>query len=186
MSALPDHDRQTFRRLKLNTQFPYLLNALPDQTDWRPDGCIWIAILALCMSASGQESTPSGRLHQSSLIWTWKENLKLIDHWTSSGRATEMSRRMQVGIEASRYSEESGKKFTSSGRMMLGLSGVRTVWHVVRTAGIVDRWASGLDDTSSGQLAGNGLFWLAESFETLLNSVVPVKQHLYIQVILSK
>jgi hypothetical protein len=31
--------------------------------------------------------------------------------------------------------------------MMLGLSGVRTVRHVVRTDGIVDRWASGRDGT---------------------------------------
>jgi hypothetical protein len=93
---------------------------------------------------------------------------------------------MQVGTKAYRYSEESGQKFTSSKRMILGLSGVRTVWQVVRTAGTVDRWASGRDDTSSGQLAGNRLFWLPESSETLLNSGNPVKQHLYIQVILSK
>jgi hypothetical protein len=31
--------------------------------------------------------------------------------------------------------------------MMLGLFGVRTVRHVVRTDGIVDRWASGRDGT---------------------------------------
>jgi hypothetical protein len=145
----------------------------------RSDGCNWIAILTLCMSASG-------RLHQSSLIWTWKENLKLIDHWTSSGRATETSGRMQARTEASRYSEGSGWKFMSSRRMMLGLSGVWTVWHVVRTAETVDRWASRRDDTSSRRLARNRLFWLAESFKTLLNSGVLVKQHLYIQVILSK
>jgi len=33
----------------------------------------------------------------------------------------------------------------SSGQMMLGLTGIRTVWHVVWTDGIVDRWASGRD-----------------------------------------
>jgi hypothetical protein len=65
--------------------------------------------------------------------------MKLIDHWTSSGRAAETSGRMQAGTEVSRYSEESGQKFTSSRRMMLGLSGVRTVWHVFQKAGTVDR-----------------------------------------------
>jgi hypothetical protein len=60
--------------------------------------------------------------------------MKLIDHWTSSRRAAEMSGRMQAGTEASRYSGGSGRKSTSSGRMMLGLSGVQTEWHVVRTA----------------------------------------------------
>jgi hypothetical protein len=70
MSARPDHERQASGRLKLNTQFPYLLNVHPDQADWSTDGCIWIAILALWMSASGRESTSSGRLHQSSLIWS--------------------------------------------------------------------------------------------------------------------
>jgi hypothetical protein len=108
MSVRPDHDRQASRRLKLNSQFPYLLNAHPEKADWRPDGCIWNAILTLCMNASGRESTSSGRLHQSSLIWTWKENMKLIDHWTSSGWAAETSGQMQAGTEVSRYSEESG------------------------------------------------------------------------------
>jgi hypothetical protein len=55
--------------------------------------------------------------------------MMLIDHWTSSGRAVEMSGRIQPGTEASRYSGGSGRKSTSSGRMMLGLS---SVWTVVR------------------------------------------------------
>jgi hypothetical protein len=119
------------------------------------------------MSASGWESTSPGRLHQSSLIWTWKENLKLIDHWTSSGRAAETSGRMQVGTEASRYSEGSGRKYTSSGRMMLDLSGILTEWHVVQTDGTVDTWASRRDDTSSGRLTRNRFFWLVTSAESL-------------------
>jgi len=82
MSARPDQDRQASGQSKLNTQFPYLLNECPDQADCRPDGSIWIAILALCMSASGRESTSSGWLHQSSLISTWKE----IWSWSSTGR----------------------------------------------------------------------------------------------------
>jgi hypothetical protein len=153
-SARPDYDRQVSERLLLNTQFPYLLNAHPDH-DWRLNGCIWIPILTLYMRASRRESTSSGRLHQSSLIWTWIENLKLIDHWTSSGRAAKMSGRMQAGIEASRFSGGSERKSTSSKRMILGLSGVWTVWHIVRTDGTVDRWAFGQNDTSSGWLTGN-------------------------------
>jgi hypothetical protein len=81
-------------------------------------------------------------------------------------------------------------KCTSSGRMMLGLSNIRTVRHVVWTDGTVDRWASRRDDTSSGRLTGtlkssvwkvvqNHLkhFWIVESL---------FKKHLYKQVILSK
>jgi len=33
MSVRPDHDRQASRRLKLNSQFPYLLNAHPEKAD---------------------------------------------------------------------------------------------------------------------------------------------------------
>jgi len=62
------------------------------------------------------------------------KNLKLIDHWWTSGRAAEMSRRMQAGTEASRYSEGSGRKNKSSGEMMLVCL------------------ASGQDRTSSGRI----------------------------------
>jgi len=47
------------------------------KADWRPDGDIWIAILALCMCASRRETTSFGRVYQSSLIlnleriWSW-------------------------------------------------------------------------------------------------------------------
>jgi len=39
------------------------------------------------------------------------------------------------------------------------LSDVRTEWHIIRTDGTVDKWASGQDDTSSGQLTGNLKFF---------------------------
>jgi len=87
----------------------------PDGNPRRPDGCINLPLFEL------------------------GKNLKLIDHWTSFGRAAESFGRMQAGTEASRYSEGYGWKSTSSGRMMLGLSGVRKGWHVVRTTGTVDR-----------------------------------------------
>jgi hypothetical protein len=35
------------------------------------------------------------------------------------------------------------------------MSGVRTVWHAVRTDGIGERWEFGRDDTLSGRLTGN-------------------------------
>jgi hypothetical protein len=96
----------------------------PNGNPRRPDGCINLPLFEL-----------------------WKENMKLIDHWTSSGRAAETSGRMQAGTEASRHNEGSERKSTSSGQMMLGLSGrpdsmarcpdgwnsgqmrVRTGWH---------------------------------------------------------
>jgi len=59
--------------------------------------------------------------------------------------------------------------------MMLGLSGVQTVWHVVRTDGIVDRWASGQDGTVVRTAGREPTFLAAESSETLLNSGIPYK-----------
>jgi hypothetical protein len=110
------------------TQFPYLLNARPDHDRLTSRGLSLNCELALRSSASGQESTSSGRLQQSSQICFWKENLKL-DHWESSGRAAESSRQMQAGIEASRFRGVSGRKSTSSGRMML--------WYVGRPDSMV-------------------------------------------------
>jgi hypothetical protein len=97
---------------------------------------------------------------------------------------------MQAGTEASRCSEGSGRKSTSSEQMVRDLSGIRTVWYVIRTDGTVDIWASRRDGTIIRTADREAeIYWLvssAESSETLLNSRIPVKQHLYIQVILSK
>jgi hypothetical protein len=54
------------RRLFWCKQFPYLMLARPDKEDWRLDVWILNAILALWMSAFGQESTSFGRLQWSS------------------------------------------------------------------------------------------------------------------------
>jgi hypothetical protein len=80
---------------------------------------------------------PDGKPHCSDgvSIFPYSElgkNLKLIDHWWTSGRDAERSGWMQDGTEASWYSGGSGRKDTSSGRMMLVCL------------------ASGRDDTSSG------------------------------------
>jgi hypothetical protein len=111
------------------------------------------------------------------------KNLKLIDHWEASGR-------IQAGAVASRFSRGPDGKWTSSGRMMLGLTGVRTVWYVVRTDGTVVRWASRRDGTIV-RMAGRELKTsVLKAVQNLLTSLWIVesliKQHLYKQVILSK
>jgi hypothetical protein len=47
---------------------------------------------------------------------------------------------------------------------------VWTAWHVVRTADALDNWASEWYDTSSGRLAGNRIFWLANWAESSGNT----------------
>jgi hypothetical protein len=94
------------------------------------------------------------------------KNLKLIDRWWTTGRAAEMSGRMQAGTEASRYSEGSGRKNTLSGQMMLVCL------------------ASGLDDTSSGRLTGNlksSIFLAVQSLLKMLwkvESLFPTSLHI--------
>jgi hypothetical protein len=105
-----------------------------------------------------------------------------------SGRAAESSGRMQAETEASRYSEGYGRKYTSSGRMMLGLSGIRTVWHVIRTDGTMDRWVSRRDGRVVRTADREPILLTCTQCrfsEALLNSGIPVKKHLYKQVILS-
>jgi hypothetical protein len=62
--------------------------------------------------------------------------------------------------------------------MMLGLSGVRTVRHVVRIDGTVDRWGSGRDGTiiwTAERDSENFCFESsAESFGMILNSEILV------------
>jgi hypothetical protein len=114
------------------------------KADWRPDGDIWIVILALRRRASGRDTPSSGRLIDLSFIGTWKEfetgpvprgvRMGCWDVWTDA-----------TWIETSRHSLRSGRKCTSSIQMMLGLTGVRTVWHILRTDGTVVRCASERD-----------------------------------------
>jgi hypothetical protein len=108
----------------------------------RPNGDIWIAILALRRRTSGRDTTSSGRLNDLSFIETWKESETgrvprgiWTGYWDVRADAS--------WIETSRHSGGSGRKCTTSGWMMLGLTGVRTVWYVVRTDGRVVRFASG-------------------------------------------
>jgi hypothetical protein len=108
------------------------------KADWRPNGDIWIAILALRRHASGWDTTSSRRLNQSSHIWTWKEieaGRVLIGVRTCCW----VVRTDASWIETSRHSGGSGWKCTSSGRM--------------------EQWSDGRLDgmaRSSGRLIGNG------------------------------
>jgi hypothetical protein len=140
------------------------------------------------MSASGRESTLSGRLQESSLIWTWKE---IWSYSITESRLDGLLRRPDgCKLEQKLLDAEEGldENPHCPDGWCFGLSGVWTVWHFIRTAGTMDKWASGRDGTSSGRLAGNRNLWLAnsaESSEILLNSGIPVEKHLYIQLILS-
>jgi hypothetical protein len=124
--------------------FHIICTRIRTKTDRRPDSDIWIAILALWRGASGRDTTSSGRLDDLSFIVTWKES--------ETGRVPRGVwmccwdvRTDASWIEPSWHSGGSGRKCTSSGWMMLGLTGVRAVWHIVRTDGTVVRWASGRD-----------------------------------------
>jgi hypothetical protein len=84
-----------------------------DRNPHRPDGCSDLPITVL-----------------------WKEILKLVEHWESSRRAAETSGRMQVGAVRN-FSTQWKVRMESSRRSdewCFRQMGVRTVWHVVRTA----------------------------------------------------
>jgi hypothetical protein len=100
--------------------------------DWRPDGGIWIAILALFMNASGRETTSSGRCINLPLFWTWKESeadRSLMDVQTSCwdvlmDESWNRSFSIQWRVQTKKY------VFRTDDACV---SGVQTGWHVVRT-----------------------------------------------------
>jgi hypothetical protein len=103
------------------------------------------------------------------------KNLKLIDHWEASEQKLE-----QKLLEIVKGSDGNPRRPDG---WCFRLKGVRTEWHIVRTAGRPDRMTRHPDGWQ-----GTEIFCLvssAESSETLLNSGIPVKKHIYIQVILS-
>jgi hypothetical protein len=156
------------------------MHAHPDHADRRPDGCIWIAILALRRSASG-------RLHQSSLIWT-------LERKSEADRSLEVIR---TGCWDVRSDASWNRSFSMQWR-------VRTEIHVVRMYDPWSVWVSRRYGTSSGRMEQwtderpDGMTcrpdgWQGTDFSDLLNLLKHfwiaeslVKQHLYIQVILSK
>jgi hypothetical protein len=142
--------------------------------DWRPDGDIWIAILALFMRASGRETTSSGRCINLPIFWTWKESeadQSLMDVRTGCwdvrmDASWNRSFSIQWRVQTERYVVRTDDA---------GLSGVRTVWHVVRTNGAVDRWASGRDNTSSGRLTRNLKSFIFFTVQSLLKMLWQVE-----------
>jgi hypothetical protein len=98
-----------------------------------------------------------------SLSWNLERNQKLIECWEAFGRDAETSGRMQAGTETSRYSMGSGRNEHFVRTDDVGLSSVRTGWHVVRNDVTMDRWVS-------GRLTGN----LNSSDLQILNSGIPV------------
>jgi hypothetical protein len=87
-----------------------------------------------------------------------------------SGRATETSGRIQAGTVASRYSRGPDGKCTLSRRMMLVLTGVRTVWYVVQTDGKVVRTADRDSEKTDRDSENFFLESSAESSDITLNS----------------
>jgi hypothetical protein len=107
------------------------------KADWRPDGDIWISILALRRHVSGRDTTSSGWFIDLSFTETWKES---------------ETSRVPIGVRTCCWNVrtdaswiEPSRHSGGSGRMMLGLTGIRTVWHVVWSDGTVVRWAFGWD-----------------------------------------
>jgi len=96
-----------------------------------------------------------------------------------SEQAAESSGRIQAGTVASRYSRGPNGKCTLSGRMILGLTGIRTVRHIFWMDGTVDRWASGRDgtivQTTDGDSENFCLENSAEPSDITLNSGIPCK-----------
>jgi hypothetical protein len=136
----------------------------PDGITRRLDG--WQGIWNLLSSVQSLlkmlwqvESLFTAPLHISDFVQTQNEakiltDLSFIETWKESetGRVPRGVRtccwnvRTDTSwIKTSQHSGGSGRKCTSFGRMMFGLTGVRTVWHVVRTDGTVVKCASGRD-----------------------------------------
>jgi hypothetical protein len=135
--------------------------------DWCPDGDIWIAILALCMSASGRETTSSGRCINLPISWTWKEyeaDRSLMDVRTGcwevqTDASWNKSFSIQCRVRTERYVVQTDDD---------GLSGVRT-------DETVERWASERDNTSSRRLTGNLKSYIFFAVQSLLKMLWQVK-----------
>jgi len=138
--------------------------------DWHPDGDIWIAILALFMSASGRETTSSGQCINLPIFWTWKESeadRSLMDIRTGcwdvqTDASWNRSFSIQWRVQTERYVVQTDDA---------GLSGVRSGW--IRRP---DRWNSGQMDVpmADKEFEIFYLFRSAESSENALTSGIHV------------
>jgi hypothetical protein len=143
-----------FRTVIFELRFLPYIWVRPDGKPHRPNGCINLP-----------------------LFWTWKESE--ADRSFRGVRTGCWDVRTDASWNGSFLIQyRSGRKYTSSGRMMLGLSGVWTVWHVVRKDGTMDKWASGRDGTVVRTADKEPEFFKlsssAESSESALNSGIPV------------
>jgi hypothetical protein len=125
--------------------------------DWRPNGGIWIVILALFMSTFGRDNTSSGRCINLPLFWIWKESeadWSLMDVRTGCWDVrTDASWNISISIQWR----------------------VRTEKYVVRTDKAVDRLTSGRDDASSGWLTGNLKSFIFFAVQSLLKMLWKVE-----------
>jgi hypothetical protein len=141
----------------------------------RPDGHIWIAILALRRRASGRDTTSSGRLTDLPFLGTWKE----IRSWSNTGRHPDMLLQRPDGCKLAQKLHDTvwgpDEMNTSFGRMMLVcLASERDD----TSSGWMEQWTDGRSDgmaRSSGWLTGN----LNSSDLQTLKKWNPCLQHLY-------
>jgi hypothetical protein len=127
----------------------------------RLDGDIWITILSLRRRASGRDTTSSGRLIDLPFIGTWKES-ETVRVLRGIRTCCWKVRTDASWIEPSRHSGGSGRRDTSSERMMLVcLASGRDDTSSERMKQWTDRRPDGMA-RSSGRLTGNlKFFWLA-------------------------
>jgi hypothetical protein len=99
------------------------------------------------------------------IFWTWKES-----------EADRSLMDIRTGCWDVQTNASWNRSFSIQWRVRTERYVVRTGWHVVRTDGTVDRWASWRDDTSSGRLIGNqnSSIFSAESSENALTSGILV------------
>jgi hypothetical protein len=102
-------------------------------------------------------------VYQSSHIWTWKESeadRSLMDVRTGCWEVrTDASWNRSFSIQCRVRTERYVVRMDDA-----GLSGIRTVWHVVQTNGAMDRW-------TSGRLTGNlksSIFFAVQSLLKML------------------
>jgi hypothetical protein len=136
----------------------------------RPDGHIWIAILALRRLASRRDTTSSRQLTDLPFLGTWKE----IRSWSSTGRRSDVLLKRLDGCKLAQKLLDTvwgpDGMNTSFGRMMLVcLASERDD----TSSGRMEQWTDGHPDgmaQSSGRLTGN----LNSSDLQTLNSGIPV------------
>jgi len=136
----------------------------------RPNGHIWIAILALSRRASGRDTTLSWWLIDLPFLGTWKE----IRNWLSTGTCPDMLLKRLDGCKLAQKLLDTvwglDRMNTSSGRMMLVcLASGRDD----TSSGRMEQWTDGRPDgmaRSSGRLTGN----LNSSDLQTLNSGIPI------------